>query len=143
MVSFFILLGIVLWVFLAFWPAIVARRKGYSFMLFLIMALVISWVITLIITLVLKDKNATAESRAADRAADRPGAIRGLADDDPIAARLSWHAVARRIYKNGQELLPNTRSPRARHGSGPRGARWGCSRARGRAGCGGWRGPRG
>ncbi|HUA12945.1 MAG TPA: hypothetical protein VL989_00370 [Candidatus Sulfotelmatobacter sp.] len=65
--SFFIVLGVALWIALAFWPAVIARRKGYSFALFLILALLISWLISLIIALVLKDKNETAESRANEK----------------------------------------------------------------------------
>jgi len=68
--SFYAILGIVLWVVLAFWPAVIAKRKGYSFALFLIVSLVISWLIGLIVALVLKDKNQTAASKANDKAVD-------------------------------------------------------------------------
>lgn len=68
--SFFLVLGIALWVILAFWPAVIARRKGYSFALFLILALIVSWLIALIIALILKDKNETAQMRADDKAVD-------------------------------------------------------------------------
>jgi ABC-type Mn2+/Zn2+ transport system permease subunit len=70
MTSFFVVMGIVLWVILAFWPAIIAKRKGYSFALFLIIALLVSWLLSLVIILVMKDKNQTAESIAADQAAE-------------------------------------------------------------------------
>ncbi|HSW84984.1 MAG TPA: hypothetical protein VLF79_00005 [Candidatus Saccharimonadales bacterium] len=70
MVSFFIVLGVALWIILAFWPSVIARRKGYSFILFLIIAILISWLLALIIVLFLKDKNETAKSRADDRAAE-------------------------------------------------------------------------
>ena len=70
MTSFFLIMGIVLWVLLALWPAFMARRKGYSFVLFLIIALFLSWLLALIIVLVMKDKNKTAESIAADQAAE-------------------------------------------------------------------------
>jgi ABC-type Mn2+/Zn2+ transport system permease subunit len=63
-------MGIVLWVLLALWPAFIARRKGYSFVLFMIIALLISWLLALIIVLILRDKNKTAESIAADQAAE-------------------------------------------------------------------------
>lgn len=56
MVSFFVILGMILWVTLAFWPAVMAKRKGYNFILFLLMAIFISWLLTLIIVLFLKDK---------------------------------------------------------------------------------------
>lgn len=68
---FFIVLGAVLWVILALWPAFMARRKGYSFLLFFILAVFISWLLTLIIVSFLEDKNETAASKAADRAAER------------------------------------------------------------------------
>ncbi len=68
--SFFIVLGIALWVILAFWPAVMARKKGYSFALFLITALFLSWIISLIVVLFLKDKTETAEQKADDIAVD-------------------------------------------------------------------------
>ena len=68
--TFFLIIGAVLWVLLALWPAFIARRKGYSFILFLIIALLISWLLALIIVFLLKDKNKTAESIAADQAAE-------------------------------------------------------------------------
>lgn len=68
--SFFIVLGIALWVILAFWPAVMARKKGYSFALFLITALFLSWIISLIVVLFLKDKTETEEQRADDIAVD-------------------------------------------------------------------------
>jgi competence protein ComGC len=70
MVSFFLIMGLVLWALLALWPAFIARRKGYSFILFLIIALFISWLLALIIVFVLKDKNKTAETIAANQAAE-------------------------------------------------------------------------
>ena len=68
--SFFIVLGIALWVILAFWPAVMARGKGYSFALFLITGLLLSWIISLIVVLFLKDKTETAEQKADDIAVD-------------------------------------------------------------------------
>lgn len=70
MTMFLIILGIVLWVLLALWPAFIARRKGYSFVLFLIIALFISWLLALIIILIMKDKNTTKESIANNKAAE-------------------------------------------------------------------------
>ncbi len=66
----FFILGVLLWVLLAFWPAMLAKRKGYSFILFLVLSWFVSFVITLIVVLFLKDKNMTASDRAADKAAD-------------------------------------------------------------------------
>lgn len=68
--AFVVVLGVALWIILAFWPAVIARRKGYSFILFLICALVISWLLTLIVVLFLHDKNETEQSRADDKAVD-------------------------------------------------------------------------
>jgi ABC-type Mn2+/Zn2+ transport system permease subunit len=61
---FFIILGIILWVALAFWPATIAKRKGYSFILFLIISWLLSWLVGLILALVVRDKNATPGSPA-------------------------------------------------------------------------------
>lgn len=66
----FVVLGIVLWVILAFWPAYLAKKKGYSFILFLILSWFVSFVITLIVAALLKDKTMTAADRADDRAAE-------------------------------------------------------------------------
>lgn len=68
--SFLIILGIVLWIALAFWPALLAKRKGYSFLLFLLLSWFISFLITLVVVLFLKDKTITAAERAADKAAE-------------------------------------------------------------------------
>lgn len=51
------IIGIILWVLLAFWPAMLAKRKGYSFILFLILSWFVSFAITLLAVLFLKDKN--------------------------------------------------------------------------------------
>lgn len=64
-------LGIFIWVVLAFWPAMLARRKGYSFILFLLLSWLISWLLALIVVLFLKDKNVTAEDREADKAVEK------------------------------------------------------------------------
>jgi hypothetical protein len=64
------LLGVILWAILAFWPAIIARRKGYSFLLFLLLSIPF-FVVTLIVVYMLKDKTQTAADRAADRAAEK------------------------------------------------------------------------
>lgn len=65
-----IILGIVIWVIIAFWPAMVARRKGYSFILFFLLSLVFFF-LSLALAYIVRDKNETAEDRAADKAADR------------------------------------------------------------------------
>lgn len=64
------IIGIVAWIIIAFWPAWWAQKKGYSFLLFLILSWFISFILTLIIIAFLRDKTETPESRAADRAVD-------------------------------------------------------------------------
>lgn len=64
------LLGSILWVIFAFWPAIVARRKGYSFILFFILSIFL-FIIALIIAYAMPNKNMTDKDRAADRAAEK------------------------------------------------------------------------
>lgn len=71
MSGFFIVLGIALWIALAFWPAVMAKRKGYSFILFLLLAWLVSWLVTLIVVLFLRDKNETAQQRADDAAVEK------------------------------------------------------------------------
>ncbi len=70
MITFYAILGIILWVALAFWPAVIAKRKGYSFGLFLLLALVISFIFAYIVVALLEDKNETAEAKADDQAAE-------------------------------------------------------------------------
>jgi hypothetical protein len=65
----FYILGIILWVIFAFWPAIVARRKGHSFILFFLLSLVI-FVFALILAYAVKDKTLTAQDIADDKAAE-------------------------------------------------------------------------
>lgn len=69
-ISFLLILGVFLWVIGALWPSYMAKKKGYSFILFLLISWLISWLVALIIVLFLKDKNETPESRAANAAAD-------------------------------------------------------------------------
>ena len=68
--SFFLILGIFLWILFAFWPAWLAKKKGYSFLLFLVLSWFVSFVVTLIVVMLLRDKNETAADRAASKAAD-------------------------------------------------------------------------
>jgi len=64
------LLGGILWVIFAFWPAIVARRKGYSFFLFFIFSLVF-FIIALAVAYLIKDKTRTAKDDADDLAVEK------------------------------------------------------------------------
>lgn len=52
----FITIGAVLWIMLAFWPASLAKKKGYSFLLLLILSWGVSFIITLIAVVLLEDK---------------------------------------------------------------------------------------
>ena len=53
--AFFIIMGVFLWILLAMAPAFIARKKGYSFLLFFLISLFFWW-ITLFVTIFLKDK---------------------------------------------------------------------------------------
>jgi ABC-type Mn2+/Zn2+ transport system permease subunit len=55
MTMFLIILGTILWIAIALWPASIAKRKGYSFLLFFIVSLFFWW-ITLFVTLFMRDK---------------------------------------------------------------------------------------
>ncbi|MCX6728701.1 MAG: hypothetical protein NTV39_02955 [Candidatus Saccharibacteria bacterium] len=63
------LLGAIGWIIFAFWPAFVARRKGYSFVLFFILSLFF-FVIALIVAYLLTDKTKTAQDIIDDRTAE-------------------------------------------------------------------------
>lgn len=53
---FLIILGTILWIALAFWPATIAKNKGYSFILFFLISLFFWW-ITLFVVIFMKNKN--------------------------------------------------------------------------------------
>jgi uncharacterized membrane protein YqjE len=65
----FYILGAILWVIFAFWPAIVARRKGYSFVLFFLLSL-FTFIFALIAAYAVKDKTKTPRDIANDKAVD-------------------------------------------------------------------------
>lgn len=65
------ILGIVAWICLALWPASIAKRKGYSFALFLLLGIFISFLLSLLIAVLLKDKTETAQDRADDEAVEK------------------------------------------------------------------------
>jgi hypothetical protein len=54
--GFFIVLGLFLWLLVALWPATLAKKKGYSFIVFLLLSWIFSWLLILIITLFLPTK---------------------------------------------------------------------------------------
>jgi len=65
----FYVLGVFLWVMFAFWPAYVAKKKGYSFALFFMFSL-FTFVISLVVAYAMKDKNETAADRADEKVAE-------------------------------------------------------------------------
>lgn len=69
--SFFLILGVFIWVILAFWPAYVAKKRGYSFILFLLASWIISWLLMLIIAYILPDKTLTKQDKADNQAVER------------------------------------------------------------------------
>jgi len=68
--AFLIILGVVAWIVLAIWPASIAKKKGYSFVLFLLFGIIISFLLALLVAVLLKDKTQTAQQRADDAAAE-------------------------------------------------------------------------
>ena len=67
---FFIVLGIFLWILFAFWPAWVAKNRGYSPVLFFILSLFLFF-ISLIIAYSLPDKTKTKQEVANEKAAEK------------------------------------------------------------------------
>ena len=54
---------LIVWIIIAFWPARVASRKGYSFILFFILSLIFFF-LSLLLAYVLPDKSKPAEAKA-------------------------------------------------------------------------------
>jgi hypothetical protein len=50
------IVGIILWIFVAFWPARVAKSRGRSFLLFLILSWFISFILALALAYLLPNK---------------------------------------------------------------------------------------
>lgn len=67
---FWLILFIIVWVAIAFWPATVAKRKGYSFIGFFILSLIFFF-LSLLIAYLLPDKNKKA-AVAAEPDSDQP-----------------------------------------------------------------------
>jgi phosphotransferase system glucose/maltose/N-acetylglucosamine-specific IIC component len=63
------ILGAIGWIIFAFWPAYVARKKGYSFILFFILS-IFFFFIALIIAYLLTDKTKTTLDIKDDRIAE-------------------------------------------------------------------------
>jgi hypothetical protein len=64
------ILGLVVWVIIATWPARVASRKGHSFIGWFIISLFFWW-ITLFVVYAMQDKTRTAKMRADEAAVDK------------------------------------------------------------------------
>lgn len=67
----YITLGIIAWVVFAFWPASIAKKKGYSFILFFLLSIVISWLLALLIAAIIDDKTLTDEEIAENKAIEK------------------------------------------------------------------------
>lgn len=55
---FFYILGAIIWIAIAFWPAMVANRKGHSFIGYFILSLFFWWITLFVVYFGLKDKTA-------------------------------------------------------------------------------------
>ena len=51
------IIGIILWIFVAFWPARVAQSRGYNFWLFLVLSWFISFILALLLAYLLPNKH--------------------------------------------------------------------------------------
>jgi ABC-type dipeptide/oligopeptide/nickel transport system permease component len=56
MVVFFWMLGVVIWIALAFWPATVAKNKGHSFFGYFLLSIPFWWITLFIVYFGLQDK---------------------------------------------------------------------------------------
>ncbi len=58
--TIWLIIGILIWLALAFWPARVASRKGYSFLLFFLLSIIFSFLLILIIAYIMPRRNTPA-----------------------------------------------------------------------------------
>ncbi|HSX53634.1 MAG TPA: hypothetical protein VLF90_04745 [Patescibacteria group bacterium] len=63
--GFFWVLGVIIWIALAFWPARVAARKGHSFLGYFIFSLVFFFA-ALIVAYMVPDRTASAPSKPSE-----------------------------------------------------------------------------
>jgi len=68
---FYIILGVIVCVALAFWPATVASHKGHSFFGYFLLSIPFWWITLFIVYFGLRDKNQTSRDRADDKAAEK------------------------------------------------------------------------
>lgn len=80
--SFFLILGIVVWILVALWPALLAKSKGYNFWLFLLLSIITSFLVALIVAIIMPNKNETAQDRADEKAAEK-----ALDHDEDVAVK--------------------------------------------------------
>lgn len=64
------ILGLVVWVIVATWPARVAARKGHSFIGWFLLSLFFWWITLFVVYLGLSDRTMTAQKRADSAAVD-------------------------------------------------------------------------
>jgi ABC-type dipeptide/oligopeptide/nickel transport system permease component len=57
--AFFWILGVIIWVAIAFWPATVAKNKGHSFLGYFLLSLPFWWITLFIVYFGLKDNTTT------------------------------------------------------------------------------------
>ena len=62
------ILGFIAWIIIATWPAMVARKKGHSFVFWFILSLFFWWVTLFVVYFGLQDFTKTPEDLAADEA---------------------------------------------------------------------------
>ncbi len=55
--AFFYILGVILWIAIAFWPATVAKNKGHSFLGYFVLSLFFWWITLFIVYFGLKDNS--------------------------------------------------------------------------------------
>jgi hypothetical protein len=56
------IIGAIIWIALAFWPARVANRKGHSFIGFFLLSLIF-WPLALVVAYLVRDRRPTAAGR--------------------------------------------------------------------------------
>jgi hypothetical protein len=92
-----VIAGLAYWLGFALIPAVLARRKGYSFALFYILSLLTAWWIMLIVTFFLKDKVHTVvagETPVIPTALPvRPFVNEDVIVETPVAPTPSWQGT--------------------------------------------------
>jgi ABC-type Mn2+/Zn2+ transport system permease subunit len=63
---FFYILGVILWIAIAFWPATVAKNKGHSFLGYFLLSIFFWWITLFVVYFGLKDNSGTAAAVPAE-----------------------------------------------------------------------------